>query len=100
MTLVDPRVEAVGVVLTDYPAQESILNSGGFFQTLFQQYDLRFVYQAPALKGVTKRHVWHPDSPALKEAGVGKEMQLRMGEEVLDEDDEDTAAEGEADPDQ
>lgn len=36
-----------------------------FFEKLYEQYDLRFVYGAPALASRTRRLEWAPDSPAL-----------------------------------
>ena len=59
---------------------------------MFQEYDLRFVYQAPAMSSITRRHVWDPESPALSDARAA-DIDVRVGEplaedvrEVRDED--------------
>jgi len=40
----------------------------GLFDQLYERYDLRFVYAAPALRATTERLIWASDSPALAEA--------------------------------
>ncbi len=55
----------VGGVFDAYPAFDSALRFDGFFKTLVDQYDLRFVYGAPMLKSVTRRAFWAKDSPVM-----------------------------------
>ena len=66
LALVDTTTTANrGKLLTDYPPPESALSFVQFFPSLYRAYDLRFVYAAPALKGVTQRLEWSADSPVL-----------------------------------
>jgi len=44
---------------------ESKLRHDEMFAAIYQQYDLRFVYQSPALKGLTRRLSWSDRSQAL-----------------------------------
>lgn len=41
--------------LSDFPLPGSDLRCEGFFDRLYERYDLRFVYAAPALKETTER---------------------------------------------
>lgn len=58
--LVDPRTESLGSLIADFPPASSILSFDQFFDRLYQQYDLRFIYAAPGLKTVTRRLEWDP----------------------------------------
>jgi hypothetical protein len=69
---------ATGIVDSAYPSHESPLRFERFFERIFEQYDLRFVYGAPALDRITRRLVWDPDSPAFKEQQA-KEYDPRLG---------------------
>lgn len=60
---VDPPI--MGTVLSTFPASESPLHMKNMFETIYRQYDLRFVYQAPDLSSRTRRLEWSRDSPAL-----------------------------------
>jgi hypothetical protein len=81
LTMVNPEASAAGEVLTDYPAPNGVLSSQAFFKTILREYDLRFVYQAPALAGATRRHVWHAESPVFEDSRVGQEIEVRIGDE-------------------
>lgn len=72
------RYEACGLTLVKcrggpavcgvYPGQpppESVLNYNRMFRRLYAIYDLRFVYDAPALRSRTEREVWDRESPLL-----------------------------------
>jgi len=79
-----------GSVVSSYPRGDSPLFFGKFFSTIYRQYDLRYVYGAPNLRTVTRRHFWHPDSPALK-LPAAAELQPRISETdeaAIDEQDE------------
>jgi hypothetical protein len=67
ITLVNVAAGSVGTVLQTHPVSESALRYERMFQRLYEQYDLRFVYQSPALKGKSKRLIWADASPAFVE---------------------------------
>lgn len=69
LSLVEPSGAAAGDIYRGYPRPDSPLLFDKFFPTLYQQYDERFVYAAPALRKVTQRKAWADDSPALKQWG-------------------------------
>jgi hypothetical protein len=70
IALVHPRGENVAEVVGDFPLVTSPLALERFFEKLYQAYDLRFVYTAPALEGRTRRLEWDPDSPILTQAAA------------------------------
>ena len=51
----------VGQALAQFPAASSPLAMHRFFQLLYDQYDMRFVYAAPPLQSVTRRVEWALD---------------------------------------
>jgi hypothetical protein len=65
LLLISAGDELPGSVVSSYPSADSILNFGHFFSSIYRQFDLRFVYGAPRLRTITRRHFWHPESPAL-----------------------------------
>lgn len=79
LLLISPDESAFGTQYQSYPSEGSALHFGGFFRTIYEQYDIRFVYGSPGLRGTTYRHFWHPDSPAL-EIPVVAEMSPRVSE--------------------
>lgn len=90
LLLISPDDATQGAIYPGYPPPDSILHFANFFQTIYRQYDTRFVYGAPSLRTVTRRHMWHPDSPALR-LPLAAEMQPRVSEsdELVEEIDED-----------
>lgn len=70
LAMVDTQAPNRGEFFRAYPPPESLLSFARFLPTLYQAYDLRFVYAAPALKAKTRRLEWAADSPALGLAGV------------------------------
>lgn len=70
LALVHPRGANVAEVINEYPLAESRLAFADFFSTLYQAYDLRFVFTAPALESVTRRREWSNDSPILDDASA------------------------------
>ncbi len=67
MTLVSPDPQNYGRVMDEFPRNDSPLALDKMFRSIYQQYDLRFVYQAPALAQQTRRRIWAEESPALQE---------------------------------
>jgi hypothetical protein len=63
--LVAPRGPMRGTLRADFPAADSPLRVGQFFDTLYATYDLRFPYVSSAVTKL-RRLEWQPDSPALK----------------------------------
>lgn len=67
-TLVVTEPPSIGDVFEPYPSADDPLRHEHMFTTIYKQYDLRFVYQAPALATSTRRLEWSPESPAFMEA--------------------------------
>ena len=67
LVLVNPEEEAIGTAAAVYPPAASVLYFDRFLPTLYEQYDLRFVYGAPALASKTRRIEWDADSPVLSD---------------------------------
>lgn len=87
-----------GSVVSSYPRADSVLNFATFFPSIYRQYDIRFVYGAPNLRTITRRHFWHPESPALA-LPVIAEFTPRVSESdelPIDEQDEPDAGDGTA----
>jgi len=57
-----------GEVLASYPPAGSPLTFEGFFPRLYESYDLRYVYAAPALEDKTRRLEWASDSLVIATA--------------------------------
>ncbi len=70
MPLVIPDPPSVGEVVATFPPQDSPLMLAHFFDTIYRQYDLRFIFAAMKLESVTRRHFWDPESPALTDPRV------------------------------
>lgn len=87
--------EAVGITLADVspgcsgkpvaglPTEESGLTYSQMFASIYRHYDLRFVYQSPALAATTRRFAWSPQSPAFREQ-VRLDYEPRIGERLDD----------------
>ena len=60
MALVRPNGDEAGTPFHDFPSADSLLNTAGFFATLYQRYEERFVLGAPMLGSDTVRYQWHP----------------------------------------
>ena len=83
-----------GAVVSSYPRADSILNFASFFPSIYRHYDMRFVYGAPNLRTITRRHFWHPESPALT-LPVMAEFNPRVSEsDKLSLDEQDDAENG------
>jgi hypothetical protein len=65
LALVEPKGEAAGTIVPDFPPADSLLRIERFFSTLYLRYEERFVYGAPLLadRGITRRLEWASDSP-------------------------------------
>ena len=70
IALVHPRGDNMAEVVDDYPLVSSPLAFERFFEKLYQVYDQRFVYTAPALELRTRRCEWDPESPVLSAAST------------------------------
>ena len=60
---------ATGDIIEDSPEPGGTLRFDRFFDSLYRQYDERFVYAAPDLRKVTARREWDAASPAFDGAG-------------------------------
>jgi hypothetical protein len=88
LTLIDADDAGLGSVIDTFPKPDSPLLYQDLFQKIYREYYLRFVYQAPLLKGRTGRPGWAEDSPAL-ENWRHPEYQPYPGDPEEDEVDED-----------
>jgi len=88
ITLVDVSNVCGGEIVTDHPTPDSALRHDKMFDVIYRQYDLRFVYQSPALQGTTRRISWSENSPAIS-AITGIDFQPRIGVVEQDEDESD-----------
>lgn len=86
ITLVDTANGCSGAPLQEHPRASSRLRYEQMFDSLYRIYDLRFVYQAPALKDQTRRLVWMESSPALSGA-VPVDYESRIGDRGDEESD-------------
>ncbi len=68
LALASTRPEHAGRPIDVFPEPDSPLRFERFFQTLYRQYDERFVYGAPDLRHVTARNEWADDSSAFSAA--------------------------------
>jgi hypothetical protein len=75
--LVEAHGKETGTFAAGFPPAGSDLSFATFFEKLYSQYDTRFVYSAPGLKGITRRLEWAPDSPAIVDARIA-EYQPRL----------------------
>ena len=70
LTLVNVEPANFGKVFTSYPEADSSLTLDSMFARIYQQYDMRFLYQAPVLESRTRRLEWASDSPALQDRSL------------------------------
>jgi len=80
MLLASPDQSSLGEVVEGYPAAGSPLLFEGFFETLYGQYEQRFIFAAPSLKTITRRLEWSPDSPVIDDCRTaGYEVRIGAG---------------------
>lgn len=72
LALVKPGPREAGDILRNFPGSDSPLLLDGFFETLYRQYDLRFVFAAPGLETTTRRLEWDIDSPVVKDPRISE----------------------------
>jgi hypothetical protein len=72
LALVDAGPREAGEILTSFPGSDSPLLLDGFFERLYRQYDLRFVFAAPSLETTTRRFEWDVDSPVVTDPRVSE----------------------------
>lgn len=77
LALVDPSAGDGAEVLREWPSADSPLRLEGFFDMLYREYDLRYVFAAPKMASMTTRAVWREDSPALQEP-LAEQFSLRL----------------------
>jgi hypothetical protein len=72
LAVVDPVLSPAGRIKTVecFPGADSKLLLRDFFPKLYAQYDLRYVYAAPALVKKTLRCEWDAESPILKDQRI------------------------------
>ena len=78
LALVEPTNPPSAASLLDWPSEQSTLQFGTFFDRLYREYDLRYVYAAPKLERATRRLFWSEDSPALAHP-IADEFEARVG---------------------
>ena len=66
LAMIEMADAELGALLPHFPPPDSPLRLESFFQTLYLRYDERFVYSAPDLKSVTRRHEWSAASPIFQ----------------------------------
>lgn len=67
LAMVEPNGTDAGTVLKGFPPLDSPLRIENFFDTLYLRYEERFLFGAPDLKSVTRRHEWDPESQAFSQ---------------------------------
>ncbi|NLX96035.1 MAG: hypothetical protein GXY83_07655 [Rhodopirellula sp.] len=77
LVLADTEPSRAGEVVESFPPEGSPLCVRGFFESLYRQYDQRFVYAAPGLESVTRRLAWAAESPAFA-GGVPVDFRPRL----------------------
>ena len=80
LSLVDTQMGRRGEVLETFPLPESVIRFARFFERLYEIYDLRYVYSAPAIRSSTERMEWAEDSPAFNLPGI-EQFHPRIGAE-------------------
>ena len=70
LTLVNADDDHLGEIYDAYPSEDSPVHFDSFMRTVYEQYDLRFVYQAPDLVSRTRRRGWHAESPVMRDWGT------------------------------
>lgn len=84
LTLVNVQRDSVGKIHPIFPSADHSLNFNRMFHRVYELYDRRFVYQAPALGRITRRLEWSNESPVIADtilAGDGfSEMSPRTAE--------------------
>jgi len=71
LPLAEPEGPKLGEQFEGFPPEDSPLSLDTFFSTLYEQYDRRYIFSAPALATTTRRLEWVPESPVLADARVG-----------------------------
>jgi len=65
MVLVSPQRAMLGETVETYPETDSPLRFDRFFETIYGQYEQRFIFAAPSLETTTRRLEWSPQSPVI-----------------------------------
>ena len=78
MALVDTQPGSAGQLVEEFPPSDSRINFNGFFDTLYQRYDERYVVGAPLLQSRTRRRAWAEDSPVLRDWLAASELDYEI----------------------
>ena len=65
-------------MVEEFPPSDSRINFNGFFDTLYQRYDERYVVGAPLLQSRTRRRAWAEDSPVLRDWLAASELDYEI----------------------
>lgn len=79
LALVETYGDQVGAVLSTFPPADSAIRVDQFFKTLYLRYEERFVFSAPDLQTITRRHRWAESSPAFNPTGEDEPNLLNPG---------------------
>ena len=79
----DPSDSSLGKIVRDYPKPDSPLHIDGFFTSLYEAYDMRYVYAAKLIRSHTRRLVWDPESPAVWDPRAAG-MTPRIGDDTAE----------------
>lgn len=79
LSLVSTAESTRGTVIEKFPPIGSPIRMHRFFRTIYDAYDLRYVYTAPSLRKTTERLFWASDSPVLSADGAS-EFEPRVDE--------------------
>ena len=83
LTIVDVDGNSSGSIHPGYPTLDSPLHFSRLMPSIYRNYDLRFVYQAPDIKSLTEKKGWDESSPVLKD-WRSEEYELRIAAESHD----------------
>ncbi|HYA43370.1 MAG TPA: hypothetical protein VEF34_18860 [Syntrophobacteraceae bacterium] len=80
LTIVNVDADSSGSIYDRYPASDSPLHFSNLMPSIYRNYDLRFVYQAPDIRNLTERRGWDESSPVLRDWRA-EEYELRIASE-------------------
>lgn len=69
-------------IFPGFPVSGTVLDCNRMFRRLYETYDRRFIYQAPALKRRTARNTWDPESPLLADTVLQSEAFAEMNPRI------------------
>lgn len=78
LAMIDPTAGPHGHLSQSFPPTGSKLRAEPFFSALFERYDLRFPFVAPAMRGLLRRS-WWSKSPAITAVGTTDKWVANVG---------------------